>query len=108
FSAGLTGACGGRAAPLDPSVVVHRTFLDENDPLGVARHIANPGFRRSGLIIVAPNHPEVRARLREAKAAGMAVVHIVSRIDRDDEPFVGIDNYAAGPTAAYYMSHMLK
>jgi LacI family transcriptional regulator len=108
FFARLNGAFARIAATLDPSVVVHRTFLDENDPLGVARHIADPGFRRSGLIIVAPNHPEVRARLREAKAAGVAVVHVVSRIDRDDDPFIGIDNYAAGRTAAYYMAGMLK
>jgi LacI family transcriptional regulator len=39
------------AASLGPSILIHRTFLDEKDPLSVARHIANPGFRRSGLII---------------------------------------------------------
>jgi LacI family transcriptional regulator len=94
------------SATLDPSILVHRTFLDEKDPLCVARHIANPGFRRSGLIIVAPDHPEVRARLREAKSAGVVVVHIVSR--DDDDPFIGIDNYAAGRTAAFYMANMLK
>jgi LacI family transcriptional regulator len=95
------------AATLDASILVHRTFLDENDPVGMARHIANPGFRRSGLIIVAPDHPDVKARLQEAKRAGVVVVHIVSRIG-DDDPFVGIDNYAAGRTAAYYMANMLK
>lgn len=96
------------AATLDPSIVIHRTLLDENDPIAVARRIADPGFRRSGLIVIAPNHPEVRARLREAKAAGTAVVHITSRIDADDQPFIGIDNYAAGRTAAYYMANMLR
>lgn len=95
------------AASLDASILVHRTFLDENDPLGVARHIANPGFRRSGLIIVAPDHPEVKARLGEARAAGVTVVPIVSRIG-EEGPFVGIDNYAAGRTAAYYMANLLK
>jgi LacI family transcriptional regulator len=96
------------SATLDSSILVHRTFLDENDPLGVARHIANPGFRRSGLIIVAPDHSEVRARLREAKAAGVIVVHIVSRIGDEDDPFIGIDNYAAGRTAGYFMTNLLK
>jgi LacI family transcriptional regulator len=95
------------AATLDASILVHRTLLDENDPVGMARHIANPGFRRSALIIVAPDHPEVKARLREARRAGVVVVHIVSRLGGDD-PFVGIDNYAAGRTAAYYMANMLK
>jgi LacI family transcriptional regulator len=96
------------AATLDPSLAIHRTFLDELDPNGLARHIAKPGFRRSGLIIAAPDRPEVKAALREAKAAGVAVVHIVSRMGEGDEAFVGIDNYAAGRSAAYYMTHMLK
>lgn len=108
FFARLVAAFQRIAATLDPSVVVHRTLLDENDPLAAARRIADPGFRRSGLIIVAPNHPEVRARLAEAKAAGTIVVHITSRIDADDQPFIGIDNYAAGRTAAYYMACMLR
>jgi LacI family transcriptional regulator len=108
FFARLNQAFARIAASLDSSVVVHRTFLDELDPHGLARHIANPGFRRSGLIIAAPDHPEVRARLREVKASGVVVVHIVSRIGAEHDPFVGIDNYAAGRSAAYYMTNMLK
>ena len=93
---------------LDPCIRVHRTFADENDPIGVARRIANPGFRRIGLIIVAPDHPEVSASLRAAKAAGQVVVQIVSRIGSEDEFFVGIDNYAAGRTAGQLMTRMLS
>jgi LacI family transcriptional regulator len=96
------------AASLDPSIIIHRTFLDELDPESVARHIASPGFRRSGLIIIAPDHPEVKARLREVKAQGVSVVEVVSRIGDEDNSFIGIDNYAAGRTAAYYMTNMLK
>jgi LacI family transcriptional regulator len=96
------------AATLDSSVLIHRTFLDELDPCGLARHIARPGFRRSGLIIAAPDHPEVKARLQEAKASGVATIHIVSRIGNEDDDFIGIDNYAAGRSAAYYMTNMLK
>ena len=96
------------AASLDSSLVIHRTFLDELDPRGLARHIASPGFRRSGLIVAAPDHPEVKASLREAKASGVIIVHIVSRIGNEDDVFIGIDNYAAGRSAAYYMTNMLK
>jgi LacI family transcriptional regulator len=96
------------AATLDSSVVIHRTFLDELDPLNTARHIADPGFRRSGLIIVAPDHPEVRARLSDVRAAGIPIIAIVSRIGEGEDSFVGINNYAAGRTAAYYMASMLK
>jgi LacI family transcriptional regulator len=93
---------------LDPCIRVHRTFADENDPMSVARRIASPGFRRTGLIIVAPDHSEVHARLREAKEAGEVVIQIVSRIGDQDDLFVGIDNYAAGRTAAQLMTRMLS
>jgi LacI family transcriptional regulator len=108
FFARLNNAFARIAATLDSSIMIHRTFLDELDPLSVARHIASPGFRRSALIIVAPDHPEVKAGLRDVKANGVMVVHIVSRIGEEDDTFIGIDNYAAGRTAAYYMTNMLK
>jgi LacI family transcriptional regulator len=108
FFSRLNNAFKSISATIDPSIMIHRTFLQEKDPTGVARHIANAPFRRSGLIIVAPDHPDVRARLREIQAAGVAVVHIVSRIGDYDVPFIGIDNYAAGRTAAFYMANMLQ
>lgn len=103
----LNDAFAGIASTLDSSVVLHRTFLDESDPASVARHIAKPGFRRSGLIIVAPDHPEVKKQLRLAKAAGTQIVHIVSRVGDEGSPFVGIDNYAAGRTAGFYLTGLL-
>src|SRR5215470_12788825 len=45
FFARLNHAFARIAATLDASILIHRTFLDENDPLAVARHIADPGFR---------------------------------------------------------------
>jgi LacI family transcriptional regulator len=108
FFARLNHAFARIAATLDASVLIHRTFLDELDPCSLARHIARPGFRRSGLIIAAPDHPEVKVRLQEAKASGVTVIHIVSRIGNEGDDFIGIDNYAAGRSAAYYMTNMLK
>jgi LacI family transcriptional regulator len=106
FFARLAAAFQRISESLDPCIQLHRTFADENDPISVARRIASPGFRRMGLIIVAPDHPEVRAKLRQAKDAGEVVVQIVSRIGDDDDLFIGIDNYAAGRTAAQLMSRM--
>lgn len=70
FFARLNDAFTRIAAALDRSILLHRAFLDEKDPLGVARHIANPGFRRSGLIIVAPDHPETGIALQRRRQAG--------------------------------------
>jgi len=94
------------AALLDKSIVVHRTFVRENDPVDFARYIANPAARRSALIVVAPDHPDVVESLRTVARQGTPVVQIMTR-PAPELPYVGIDNYAAGRTAAFYMSRML-
>ncbi|MEY9325480.1 LacI family DNA-binding transcriptional regulator [Sinorhizobium fredii] len=94
------------AALLDKSIVVHRTFARENDPVDFAHHIANPAVRRSALIVVAPDHPDVVKSLRKVAGLVTPVVQIMTR-PASELPYVGIDNYAAGRTAAFYMSRML-
>lgn len=95
------------AASLDSSITVNRTFVDENDPEKFAAHIANTAIRRHALIVVAVDHPKIRESLRRARSAGIEVVQIVSYTAGKDDVFVGIDNYAAGRTAGFYMSRML-
>ncbi|MBY3036099.1 LacI family DNA-binding transcriptional regulator [Rhizobium laguerreae] len=94
------------AASLDDSIVVHRTFVRENEPAQFARYIANPTARRSALIVVAPDHADVVTSVRKAAGLGIPVVQIMTR-PAPELPYVGIDNYAAGRTAAHYMSGML-
>ncbi len=94
------------AALLDKSIVVHRTFARENDPKEFAHYIAHPAVRRSALIVVAPDHPGVVESLRTVATQGTPVVQIMTR-PAPELPYVGIDNYAAGRTAAFYMSRML-
>lgn len=96
------------AASLDSSITVHRTFIEENDIEKFAAHIASSGIRRHGLIVVAIDHPKIRESLRKARSAGIEVVQIVSYLTGRDDVFVGIDNYAAGRTAGFYMSRMLR
>ncbi|MGY5777339.1 LacI family DNA-binding transcriptional regulator [Rhizobium sp. LEGMi135b] len=96
------------AASLDSSITVHRTFVEESDPERFAAHIANSSIRRHGLIVAAVDHPAIRESLRKARAAGVEVVQIVSYLTGRDDVFVGIDNYAAGRTAGFYMSRMLR
>jgi LacI family transcriptional regulator len=92
------------AATLDPSVSVHRTFLNENEPAAIARRIAHPAHRRAGLIAAVPDHPQIRAALAAAQAAGLPVLEIVTGTGAAD--YVGIDNYAAGRMAALLMARM--
>ncbi|WGD53537.1 LacI family DNA-binding transcriptional regulator [Bradyrhizobium sp. CB1650] len=96
------------SASLDPAILVHRTFVSEDDISGVAQHIAKPPVRRAGLIVLAPDHPEITESIRQARMAGVEVVQLLTGSADEAVPYIGIDNYAAGRTAAYYMSRMLR
>ena len=93
------------AVLLDKDIQIQRTFAREDDPADFSRHIANPQARRSALIVVAPDHPDVVGSVRKAAGAGIPVVQIMTRPARE-LPYVGIDNEAAGRTAAFYMARM--
>lgn len=108
FFARLNTAFARIAASLDSSIVVHRTFLDEGDPAGLVHYISDRTTRRSALIICAPDHPEVRTQLQREKEAGTPIVQIVSPLGVAVGPFIGIDNYAAGRTAAFYLSLLTR
>lgn len=96
------------AATLDPSVSVHRTFLEESDPQAIARHIADPGMRRSGLILAVPEHRSIRAALVAFSAKRIPVIQIVTQIAGLDTDYVGIDNEAAGRMAGLLMASIQK
>lgn len=94
------------AASLDPSVSVHRTFVDEADPKAIAERILKPHARRSGLIIAVPQYAEVDSALGRLLGGGLPVVQVVTSMEGVDADFVGIDNEAAGRTAALMMAMM--
>lgn len=93
------------AASLDSSVQIQITYLDENDPEGIAERIKDQSINRAGLIISAPDHPLVRVALAKAIRGGLPVVQMVSRIVPDAD-LVGIDNYAAGRMAGLMMAKL--
>lgn len=107
FFARLNRAFERISASLDNSITVNRTFVEESDPKKFAAHILNPNIRRHGLVVVAVDHPQIAESLRQVRAAGVEVVQVVSYTGDDRGGFVGIDNYAAGRTAGFYMSRML-
>lgn len=91
---------------LDRSVSVHRTFLDEMDPLTIAAHINSPAQPRAGLILCVPDHPAVVEAIETARERGEHVLQVVTGSSRQGGDFVGIDNYAVGRTAALFLSTM--
>lgn len=93
------------AASLDPTLRLHRAFLDENDPEAIAARIASREPRRAGLILAVPDHPRVRAAIA-GLPPGLPVIHVVTRAHEAIGDLVGIDNYAAGRTAAMFIARM--
>ncbi|MDX3926281.1 MAG: LacI family DNA-binding transcriptional regulator [Shinella sp.] len=96
------------AATLDPLVVVHRSFADEMNSEEIARHILSRDVSRAGLILAVPNSPLISAAVDAVVRQGLPVIHVVTRASEDKTEFVGIDNYAAGRTAAHFISRMTR
>lgn len=94
------------SATLDPFVRVHRTFMDETDPEAIAARIASTELQRAGMILAVPDHPAVRQAVATAAAAGLSIVHVVTRAAELAGDLVSIDNYAAGGSAALFLSRM--
>lgn len=96
------------AATLTPLVVVQRTFIEEMNLAEIARRIAQPGSRRAALILAVPDHPLIRDAVAHVVPSGLPVISIVTRVSGHEGDHVGIDNYAAGRTAAMFMSRMAR
>ncbi|MCF6321339.1 MAG: LacI family DNA-binding transcriptional regulator [Rhizobiaceae bacterium] len=92
---------------LDRNVSLHRTYVDEGDLESMVHAISRPAYVRSGLIVVAPDKPEIINCLEREAKKGAKIVTIVSEISTSEPiPHVGIDNYSAGRTAAQLMDRM--
>lgn len=108
FFARLSRAFERIAATLPSSVSLHRTFVDEADGAAIAARLLKPGARRSGLILAAPQYEAVTAALDVLLASNLPVVQVVTRLDRADAQFVGIDNAAAGRLAGQLLAGMQR
>lgn len=90
-------------------VVAEVQFLPENDPLAATSLLDSILFSDiDGVAIMAPATPQVRDAVARLRGRGVSVVTFVSR-QPHDEPggFIGIDNLAAGRTAAKLMGRYL-
>lgn len=76
-------------------------FIDGFDPEELSRSIRRFGRRADGVIFMAIDHPKVRAATDEIVAAGKQAITFISDISTSRrQAYVGIDNFAAGRTAA--------
>ena len=110
FSSAVKAALEQELPSLRPAVVRSRFDFretgDVRDIVGVLDTIARRGSR--GVILKAPEAPEVNAAVLRLSEAGIPVVTLVSDLPFSTRvAYVGMDNRSAGATAAYLVNQWL-
>src|SRR5437660_10480949 len=110
FSSAVKAALEQELPSLRPAVVRSRfDFREKGEPDEIASvldAIARRGSR--GVILKAPEAPEVNAAVQRLSEAGIPVVTLVSDLPFSKRvAYVGMDNRSAGATAAYLVNQWL-
>lgn len=111
FSSAVRAALEAELPTLHPAVVRSRFHFRETGPVAelVATLDRITHKRRSrGVILKAPDVPEITAAVARLTTAGIPVVTLVTDLPASGRlAYVGIDNRAAGATAAYLVGQWL-
>lgn len=108
FSDAVRAALEAELPTLRPAVVRSRfSFSEAAPPAELARQLVRLAARGShGVVLKAPDTPEVVDAVTRVQAAGIPVVTLVTDLPTSGRlAYVGIDNRAAGATAAYLLRH---
>ncbi|MES2582976.1 MAG: LacI family DNA-binding transcriptional regulator [Pseudomonadota bacterium] len=85
---------------------IHR--VDVFSPEALARHLATLRKRHAAVLVMGLDHPLVRAAIDDLCADGTTVITLVSDVPSSRRThYVGIDNVAAGRTAATLLGRFL-
>ncbi len=111
FSSAVRSALEAELPTLRPAVIRSRFHFRETGP--VAEFIATlDGIARRGshgVVLKAPDVPETAAAVGRLVRAGIPVVTLVTDVPGSQrQAYVGIDNRAAGATAAYLIGQWLR
>jgi len=83
--------------------------VDVFSPLALARQLAGLQDQFDAVVVMALDHPQVRAAIDDLVAHGTVVVTLVSDVPTSRrEHFIGIDNVAAGRTAATLLGRFIR
>jgi LacI family transcriptional regulator len=108
FAAACRSALESELQALRPAVARARFHLGEHsDPEIAAAALARIAARGSqGVILKAPDHPDVVEGIAAVRSAGIPTVTFVTDIPSSQRAaYVGVDNLAAGATAAYLVTN---
>jgi LacI family transcriptional regulator, galactose operon repressor len=110
FSTAVRSALEAELPSLRPAVIRARFHFRESGPVDeiVATLDRLPAKRSQGVILKAPAAPDVAAATNRLVEAGIPVVTLVTDIPGSARlAYVGMDNRAAGATAAYLLTRWL-
>lgn len=111
FSRAVRAAFEAEVPTLRPAVFRVRFHLRETAPVAEVVAILDGIARRGsqGVVLKAPDLPEVDAAVARLVDAGIPVVTLVTDLPTSRRcAYVGIDNHAAGATAAYLVGQWLR
>ena len=113
FSGAVRQALEAELPAARPAVVRARFDLRGSaDPAAAVAALDSVGSRgrtSHGVLLKAPDHPEVAAAVRRLLARGIPAVTLVTDVRKSQRvAYIGLDNAAAGATAAYLLSQWLE
>lgn len=110
FSSAVRAALEAELPLLRPAIIRARFHFRESGPTGQLLETLDGISRRGtqGIILKAPDVTEVNAAIGRLAARGIPVVTLVTDLPHSPRAaYIGIDNRAAGATAAYLISQWL-
>jgi LacI family transcriptional regulator len=113
FSAAVREALEGELAAVRPAAVRARFHLRESggaaDLATQLEGLGRGGRTSQGVLLKAPDHPDVAVAVARLHDRGIPVVTLVTDVrDCPRVAYVGLDNTAAGETAAYLIEQWLR
>jgi LacI family transcriptional regulator len=113
FSTAVRDAVEGELPALRPAAVRARFHLREtgsvDDIVGALHEVGRHGRTSHGVVLKAPDDPEVAAAVDDLAARGVPVVTLVTDVRGCRRAaYVGLDNTSAGATAAYLVTQWLR
>ena len=101
-------AAAARAVP-DAGIDARIEFLDDLSPQNTAARLHEMGEKCDAVAVVAAVHPLVSAALESLRARGVPVFALISQLSATGQvPYVGLDNWKVGRTAAWAVAQMAK
>lgn len=97
------------AAGGDPGIALDVAHMDDLSPEAVAARMIEMGGRVEALAVVSAEHPRVTEAIERLNARGARTVALISNLTAPSGvPYVGLDSWKVGRTAAWAFDRMCR